>query len=91
MSRIETASVRRFKGLHDLSLKLGDATLLIGANNAGKSSFLQAIHFAVAIAQSVKLVAEGVSWRKDLFETSVSPAQLLYLSVGAPDLGSDSC
>jgi energy-coupling factor transporter ATP-binding protein EcfA2 len=81
MARIKSVTVRRFKSLIDLTIELGDATLLIGANNSGKSSFLQAMHFAVSIAQSTKLVAEGVSWRKDLFETSISPAQLIYSPV----------
>lgn len=81
VSRIKSVSVRRFKRLHDLAIDLGDATVLIGANNSGKSSFLQAMHFAVSIAQSARLVAEGVTWAKDVFQTSISPAQLIYSPV----------
>ena len=50
----------------------------LGANNAGKSSVLQAIHFAVSIAQTARLVGEGIAWQKDKFELSFNPAQLLY-------------
>lgn len=76
MSRIESVVIRRFKRLQEISINLGDVTLLIGANNAGKSSILQAIHFAVSIAQTARLVGEGVSWRNDTFEVSFNPTQL---------------
>ena len=81
MSRIESVVIRRFKRLQEISINLGDVTLLIGANNAGKSSILQAIHFAVSIAQTARLVGEGVSWRNDTFEVSFNPTQLLYSPV----------
>jgi energy-coupling factor transporter ATP-binding protein EcfA2 len=81
MSRIESVVIRRFKRLEEIELSLGDVTLLIGANNAGKSSILQAIHFAVSIAQTARLVGEGVSWRNDSFELSFNPSQLLYSPV----------
>src|ERR1700704_2780375 len=64
-----------------MEIPLDDVTLLIGANNSGKSSVLQAIHFAVSIAQSARLVGEGVAWRNDAFELSFNPAQLLYSPV----------
>ena len=62
MPRIKSVIIRRFKQLEKVELALGDATLLIGANNSGKSSILQAIHFAVSIAQSARLVGEDLSW-----------------------------
>lgn len=81
MARINSVVIRRFKRLEELEMTLGNVTLLIGANNAGKSSILQAIHFAVSIAQSARLVGEGVAWRNDKFELSFNPAQLLYSPV----------
>jgi energy-coupling factor transporter ATP-binding protein EcfA2 len=81
MARISTVAVRRFKGLEDVQIALSDATLLIGANNSGKSSILQAIHFAVSVAQTAQLVGEGVSWRSDAFELSINPSQLIYSPV----------
>src|SRR5579863_551965 len=81
MPRINSVTVRRFKRLEEVQITLGDATLLIGANNSGKSSILQAIHFAVSIAQSARLVGEGVTWRNDAFEVSFNPAQLIYSPV----------
>jgi len=81
MPRIPSVTIRRFKRLEEVQIALGDATLLIGANNSGKSSILQAVHFAVSIAQSARLVGEGVSWRNDAFEVSFNPAQLIYSPV----------
>src|SRR5690348_2962245 len=81
MSGITSVSIRRFKRLETVTIALNDATLLIGANNSGKSSLLQAIHFAVSIAQSAGLIGEGVSWRNDVFELSFNPSQLIYTPV----------
>lgn len=81
MPKLRKVTIRRFKRLEHIELEMGDVTLLIGANNAGKSSILQAIHFAVSIAQSARLIGEGVAWRQDAFELSINPAQLLYSPV----------
>lgn len=78
MSRLKSIRIRRFKRLNEFDLDVEDATVLVGANNAGKSSVLQAIHFAVAVAQTAKLVGEGVKWSGGKFELSFNPAQLIY-------------
>jgi energy-coupling factor transporter ATP-binding protein EcfA2 len=81
MTRLTSVSIKRFKRIEQVSIPLDDVTLLIGANNSGKSSVLQAIHFAVSIAQTARLVGEGVTWRQDAFELSFNPSQLLYSPV----------
>ena len=81
MSSIETVTIRRFKQLEHVPINLQDITVLIGANNSGKSSVLQAIHFAVSIAQTAKLVGEGVAWANDSFQLSFNPSQLIYSPV----------
>jgi energy-coupling factor transporter ATP-binding protein EcfA2 len=78
MPRLNSVVIRRFKRIEQIEIPLGDVTLLIGANNSGKSSILQAIHFAVSISQTARLVGEGVAWRQDTFELSFNPSQLLY-------------
>lgn len=78
MTRLTSVAIRRFKRIEEIEIPLEDVTLLIGANNSGKSSILQAIHFAVSIAQTARLVGEGVAWRQDTFELSFNPSQLLY-------------
>ncbi|WP_316232253.1 AAA family ATPase [Bradyrhizobium sp. SZCCHNR1051] len=82
MARISSVIVRRFKRIAEIEVPLEEVTLLIGENNSGKSSVLQAIHFAVSVAQTADLVGEGISWRNDKFELSYNPAQLLYSPVG---------
>lgn len=81
MASINTVTIRRFKQLEDIPISLQDITVLIGANNSGKSSVLQAIHFAVSIAQSARLIGEGVSWANDKFQVSFNPSQLIYSPV----------
>ena len=80
MSRLKSVTVKRFKRLSEVKIDLGTTTLLIGANNAGKSSLLQAIPFAVSLAQSAKLVG-GVAWRDGKYELSFSQTQVLYCPV----------
>lgn len=81
MTRLTSVAIRRFKRIEQVTIPLDDVTLLIGANNSGKSSILQAIHFAVSIAQTARLVGEGVAWRQDTYELSFNPSQLLYSPV----------
>lgn len=81
IEEIQSLEIKRFKQLDDFQIDLDDATVLIGANNAGKSSVLQALHFAVSVAQTARLVGEGVNWTKDKFLVSFNPAQLLYSPV----------
>jgi energy-coupling factor transporter ATP-binding protein EcfA2 len=78
IAKISKIALKRFKQLNEFELDLGDTTVLIGANNSGKSSALQALHFAVSVAQTAKLVGEGVSWGADKFRLTFNPTQLLY-------------
>ena len=45
--RLNTIKIRNFRKLNDVEVKLGEATFLIGANNSGKSSTLDAIEYLV--------------------------------------------
>jgi predicted ATPase len=49
----------------------------VGANNSGKSSILQAIHFAVGAIQSLNL--EGRLSGQGSLTSTVNPAQLIYV------------
>jgi predicted ATPase len=80
MISISSFTVRRFKRLQDVTVDLADVTVFVGANNSGKSSILQAIHFGVALAQS-SLQVGGVAWGQDKYELSFSPSDLLYTPV----------
>lgn len=70
-SSLQSVSVERFKKIERAHLSLGDVNLLVGGNNSGKSSIIQALHFAVATLQSIKVSG----WRKS---TSLAPHELIY-------------
>lgn len=44
---ISVARVSNFRSLEDIEVHLGSLTVLLGANNAGKTSFLDALHAAI--------------------------------------------
>ena len=41
-------SIENFRGIKQLSIPLDETTVLIGENNAGKSSVLDALHFCLS-------------------------------------------
>lgn len=45
--RLKSIKIQNFRKLNDVEIDLGDATFLIGANNAGKSSTLDVIEYLV--------------------------------------------
>lgn len=74
---LQSVRVQRFKSIADATVPLGQVTLLVGPNNAGKSSFLHAVQFAVSVAQSLRL--DNVSlWDGDNLSGSLSAQQLVY-------------
>jgi len=77
MAEIRSITIRRFKALRELTFDLEAATVFVGGNNSGKSSILQALHFAISVAQSAKLVRGGV-WRGDTYDITFRPEQLIY-------------
>ncbi|WLI78087.1 AAA family ATPase [Kosakonia sp. H02] len=46
--RLHTLRINGFKRIHNSQVKFGDATFLIGSNNAGKSSVLKAIEWLLS-------------------------------------------
>lgn len=69
---IEAIEVRNFKRIPKASIDLTPVTILVGGNNSGKSSFLQAIHTAVSCAQESQLQGRAVVSEANL---RYSPAQ----------------
>jgi len=57
--KIERIRIRRFKNISDITLELDNANLLIGGNNAGKSSVIQGIHFAISALRSARMHGKG--------------------------------
>ncbi|AZB33382.1 AAA family ATPase [Chryseobacterium bernardetii] len=75
---IEKIRIKNFKNIQTLEIYLDSVNVLVGSNNAGKSSILQAIQFAVSIAQTSTL--ENTWWRRNsnILPTSLTPEQLIY-------------
>ncbi|ACB54584.1 putative ATPase (plasmid) [Crocosphaera subtropica ATCC 51142] len=70
-------TIQRFKNLENLTLDLDRVNILVGSNNSGKSSILQAIQFAVSVGQTASLQS-NVNWKDEKLSTSLSPQQLIY-------------
>jgi putative ATP-dependent endonuclease of OLD family len=45
--RVDAVRIRHFRSLKNVEVSLGDTSLLVGMNNAGKTSFLRALHLAL--------------------------------------------
>lgn len=69
-------TIERFKKLDKVEIPLNGITLLVGGNNAGKSSVLQAIQFGVAAAQT-SLLQVG-AWSAERLSTSIGQSELVY-------------
>jgi energy-coupling factor transporter ATP-binding protein EcfA2 len=76
MRGLQSIRIQRFKRIDDAPVALSDVNVLVGANNSGKSSLIQALHFGIGLLQTIRL---NHNWG-DVTElsTSLSPQQLIY-------------
>ena len=73
---LQSVSAKRFKSIEDAPFDVSEINVFIGANNAGKSTLAQMIHFGIGLFQSIELADR---WGNDTSVTvSLSPTQLLY-------------
>jgi predicted ATPase len=73
---VDRVVITAFKRIDKLDLQLGrPATVLLGGNNSGKSSVLEAIHLAVSAAQAVRLIG-APEWQEDGFKTVIPQERL---------------
>lgn len=68
--------IERFKNLGEVVIELGKLTILVGGNNSGKSSVLQAIQFGASVAQTSQMV--GGRWSGGRVRTSIGQSELIY-------------
>lgn len=74
---ITSIKLERFKNIDELEVPLEGLTVLIGSNNAGKSTIQQGIQFSVSVAQTTKY--QNARWTNDgRCPTSISSEDLLY-------------
>lgn len=75
LTKLRSVRVRQFKRVVDAAFDLGDVNVLVGGNNSGKSSVIQALHFGVGLLQTIGPTA---SWSARNLSTSLNPGQLIY-------------
>ncbi len=75
-NQLQAVHVKRFKGIKDAPFDVEAINVFIGANNSGKSTLAQIIHFSIGLFQSIELA--GRWGNKNVIALSLSPAQLLY-------------
>jgi AAA15 family ATPase/GTPase len=69
--------ISKFKRIDGTSVELGPLNIFIGANNTGKSSFIQGIQFATSACQTLEL--QKCSWTKNGVRTlSLDSAEFMY-------------
>lgn len=73
---LQSVQVKRFKGITDANLDVELINVFIGANNSGKSTIAQLMHFGVSVMQAIELL--GKWGNKSLVSLSLDQAQLLY-------------
>jgi len=87
VEKLSSVQIRRFKRIEDAPFDLDDLNVIVGANNAGKSSVIQGLHFAISLLQSVTLLqgwSEETVFGNEAVSTSINPNQLIYSAVEAP-------
>lgn len=70
--------VQNFKGISSGEVELDEITVFVGSNNAGKSSFIQAIQFGVSGCQTLQ--QSNTAWResRSVRSTSFNSEDFLY-------------
>lgn len=74
---LRSVRIERFKRIIDAPFDLGSLNVLVGANNSGKSSIIQGMHFAVGLLQTIGLTRD-LSNGPASISTSLAPNQLIY-------------
>jgi predicted ATPase len=69
--------IKKFKKIDDVTVVLQPLNIFIGANNSGKSSFIQGIQFAVSGCQTLKLKG-GIWTGKGTKTLSLDSGEYLY-------------
>ncbi len=70
-------TIDKFKRIDFAEVNLDKVNIFIGANNSGKSSFIQGVQFAVSSCQTLSL--KGVHWRKKHTQTlGLDSSDFLY-------------
>ena len=74
--QLQSVHIKRFKGIENAPFDVSSINVFIGANNAGKSTLAQVIHFSVGILQTVELAKKWGS--KEEKSLTLNSSELLY-------------
>lgn len=55
MQQLRAAQIERFKAVEEAPFDLDSLNVLVGANNSGKSSIIQGLHFGIGLLQTIML------------------------------------
>lgn len=75
-NQVISVEIQRYKGIQSAVFDTSSINVLIGANNAGKSTVAQLLHFGIGLLQAIGL--ERRWGQQDTVALSLSPSQLLY-------------
>jgi ABC-type cobalamin/Fe3+-siderophores transport system ATPase subunit len=91
-SPLESITVTRFKAVKEATIPLDGVTILVGPNGCGKSSVLQAIHWAARAASYVlpKNTKEMISFERLDYVPSSEPLTTLHNGELKTDSGSSA-
>ena len=79
---LKNLTIERFKRLERVDFNLNGVNILIGGNNSGKSTIIQAVHFAFTLLQSLNIANKWpVSKKKS---STISPTELIYIPCEDP-------
>jgi predicted ATP-dependent endonuclease of OLD family len=75
--KLTNVKIARFKRLELVDFDVDGVNILIGGNNSGKSTIIQAIHFAFTLLQSLNI---SNKWPPTGSKSStISPSDLIYI------------
>ena len=75
---INKITIDNFKSINHMELELDRVNILIGGNNSGKTSILQAIQFGCSTIQTINITS-NIPWRiHKPFTRSIEPSELVY-------------
>ncbi len=79
VTTLRSVRIQRFKRIADAAFDVEPLNVMVGANNSGKSSIIQGLHFGVALLQTIRLSGD---WPKEPkspnLSRSVNSTQLIY-------------
>ena len=76
--RIIRVHIERFKNIASTTFELDGLNVLVGANNSGKSSIIQALHFAVGLLQTIEVAGRWPAKTREETSIGMFPGQPLY-------------